>query len=148
MKNKSELLTRVKRAIKTILANGDCELQSEIVERMGYTTVYASGVLTGRHPMPNKFIANLLEAFPYISSDFIYKGIEPVIKPGYSVTNNEDVVRQEPSTLTVDDMPTLEGKLNKLIEQNELLIQTIHLLVVENRELKQLIKSKYDTNPL
>lgn len=147
MKNKSELLTRVKRAIKTILANGDCELQSEIVERMGYTTVYASGVLTGRNPMPNKFIANLLEAFPYISSDFIYKGIEPVIDPEYSATNNEEEVRPD-SALTVDDMPTLEGKLNKLIEQNELLIQTIHLLVVENRELKQLIKSKYDTNPL
>lgn len=147
MKNKSELLIRVKRAIKTILANGDCELQSEIVERMGYTTAYASGVLTGRNPMPNKFIANLLEAFPYISSDFIYKGIEPVIKPGYSATNTEEVVRPD-SALTVDDMPTLEGKLNKLIEQNELLIQTIHLLVVENRELKQLIKSKYDTNPL
>jgi hypothetical protein len=147
MKNKSELLTRVKRAIKTILANGDCELQSEIVERMGYTTVYASGVLTGRHPMPNKFIANLLEAFPYISSDFIYKGIEPVIKPGYSATNTEDVARPN-SALTVDEMPTIEGKLTKLIEQNELLIQTIHLLVVENRELKQLIKSKYDTNPL
>lgn len=147
MKDKSKLLTRVKRAIKTILANGDCEFQSEIVERMGYTTVYASGVLTGRHPMPNKFIENLLEAFPYISSDFIYKGIEPVIKPGYSATNTEEVVRPD-SALTLDDMPTLEGKLNKLIEQNELLIQTIHLLVVENRELKQLIKSKYDTNPL
>lgn len=143
MKDKSELLTRVKRVIKTILANGDCEFQSEIVERMGYTTVYASGVLTGRNPMPNKFIENLLEAFPYISSDFIYKGIEPIIKPGY----NKDIDGLD-SALTVDNMQTLEGKLNKLIEQNELLIQTIHLLVVENRELKQLIKSKYDTNPL
>jgi hypothetical protein len=146
MKNKSELLTRVRRAIKAILACGDCRLQSEIIERMGYSTVYASGVLTGRNPMPNKFIENLLEVFPYISSDFIYEGIEPIIKTGCNTTNNKEV--DKPDFALVDDIPTLEGKLNKLIEQNELLIQTIHLLVVENRELKQLIKSKYDNSPL
>lgn len=111
---------RIKKVVDYLKNNRYIRNQQDFTERIGSDKATVSQVLNNRINIPNNMFVSVVNAFPFVSEDWMRTGEGEMLKPAY--TQNVHGGKNFTQTCDVNAIPveTLNKALDEISEQRKL----------------------------